>query len=495
MKRWSMLMIVGVAVALTGGAAYLGLRSAQADEPATPQAPDTVTVTRGDVQQSVTAPGYLVSTQETILAAGISGRLDTLYVHPGDPVQAGDVLAELEIDRLLESIAQAEADLALAQLRLSEAEKSHERQIVQKEQDLAAAQARLARAESDHLAAAAQAELALFVAEEQLARLEAQRPSYDAAAVDARINLDRATDALERAQYEYQKALDRAWEPQEVRDAYARALQEANWARESAQARYAQALAAEEVYRHDLTLQQAAVDEARAELDGITRDVDPLLALEVERAEQELAWLAEGVDPMLAAEVEQAQLALDRLLARVTEARIVAPADGVVLQVMARPGDAVAEGTPLILMTGLAAVEARTTVIEEDLPLVQVGQAVDLFFDARPDVAVIGHVTHIVPQREAGSDRPLYPVYITADELPGGLALGMTVDASIITASRSDVLRLPRTLVHARTDGTGEVKVWVDGRTEERTVQVGLRGDVYVEILEGLREGEEVVGG
>jgi HlyD family secretion protein len=494
MKRWSIWIIAILAAAVVGGAAYLGFHSTQANETATPQTPATVTVTLGGVQQSVTAPGYLVSAHETVLGARISGRLDTLYVRPGDAVQAGDVLAELEIENLLERIAQAEADLALAKLHLSEAEKSHERQIVQQEQDLAAAQARLAQAESDNLDAIAQAELALSVAQEQLARLVAQQPDYDAAATDAHIGLDRAKDALERAQIEYQKALDRYWEPQEVRDAYARALQEAQWYHESAQARYDQALAAQEVYGHDLNLQHMAVDQTEAELARLRQGVDPLLAFEVQRAQQALDWLKEGGDPLLVSEVEQAQLALDRLLAQVADAQIVAPTDGVVLEVTVRPGDAVAEGTALILMANLAAVEARTTVIEEDLPLVQVGQTVDLFFDARPDVAVKGHVTHIVPRREPGSDRPLYPVYITSDELPEGLVLGMTVDASIFVASRANVLRLPRTLVRARSDGTAEVKVWIDGKTETRTVQVGLRGDVYAEIVDGLREGEEVVG-
>jgi multidrug efflux pump subunit AcrA (membrane-fusion protein) len=47
--------------------------------------------------------------------------------------------------------------------------------------------------------------------------------------------------------------------------------------------------------------------------------------------------------------------------------------------------------------------------------------------------------------------------------------------------------------VRARSDGTAKVEVWANGQVEERTIQVGLRGDVYVEILDGLREGEQVV--
>jgi multidrug resistance efflux pump len=55
-------------------------------------------------------------------------------------------------------------------------------------------------------------------------------------------------------------------------------------------------------------------------------------------------------------------------------------------------------------------------VIEEDLPLLQIGQPVEVFFDAVPEAAVHGRVARIVPQRLSGEDRPLYPVYITLDE-------------------------------------------------------------------------------
>ncbi|MFZ5919328.1 MAG: HlyD family efflux transporter periplasmic adaptor subunit [Chloroflexota bacterium] len=494
MKRWWIWLVGLLIVVAVGGGAYAGLQSTRPGEATAPQTPATVTVTRGDVQQSVTAPGYLVSTHETVLGARLAGRLRALHVRPGDTVQAGDVLAEIEIENWQTEITLAEADLAQANLCLAEAAKSRQHQIVQAEQELAAAQARLAQAERDNLDAQAGAELSLAAAQEQLARLIARQPEYDAAVTDARIGLERAQDALERAQAEYQKALDRTWEPPAVRDAYARALQEVQWQHESAQARYDQALAGQEVYRHDLTLQQMAVEQAGAELARLEQGIDPLLALEVQRARQALDWLNEGGDALLESDVEQAQLALDRLRAQAADARIVAPGSGVVLEVMARPGDALAEGMALILMTSPAAVEARTTVIEEDLPLVQVGQTVDLFFDARPDVTVQGHVTRIVPRREAASDRPLYPVYITPDELPEGLAPGMTVDVSIVTASRSDVLRLPRTLVRARADGTAEVQVWAGGEAETRTVRVGLRGDIYVEIVDGLRQGEEVVG-
>jgi multidrug efflux pump subunit AcrA (membrane-fusion protein) len=491
MKRWSIWIIVILAAAAVGGAAYVGLHSTQTDKTAIPQTPATVIVTRGDVQQSVTAPGYLVSAQETVLGARISGRLDALYVRPGDAVQAGDVLAELEIGNLMERVAQAEEALSTAQLRLNEAEKALERQIAQAERALQTAQVRLEETEKANQRQIAEAQRALEVARVRLAQSQ-QEP--DPVAIELlRLSLDQAKNNLWHAQLERDAVKGRSGVPKYMKTQMDIAVGNAEIVVREAELRHQQALqpaaTAEEVRLH-----QIEVERAKAALAELQEGVDPLLTIEIERVRQELAWLKEGVDPLLVNEVEQSQLTLDRLLAQVADAQIVAPTDGIVLEAMVRPGDAVTEGTALILTANLAAVEARTTVIEEDLPLVQVGQTVDLFFDARPDVAIQGRVTHIVPKRESGSDRPLYPVYITPDELPEGLALGMTVDTSIVTASRSDVLRLPRTLVRARPDGTAEVKVWIDGHTEARALLVGLRGDVYVEIVDGLREGEEVVG-
>jgi RND family efflux transporter MFP subunit len=173
-------------------------------------------------------------------------------------------------------------------------------------------------------------------------------------------------------------------------------------------------------------------------------------------------------------------------------ATLAAPFDGTVLEVRAGPGEMLAAGTGLVRLADGSHLEVEATVIEEDLPLVQRGQKVELFFDAQPEAQVPGSVARIVPQRLPG-DRPLYPVYITSADLPQGLMAGMTADASIVVDSRQDVLRLPRALVRAHSDGTATVQVWTGSVVEARAVRVGLRGDVYVEILYGIAEGEEVV--
>jgi HlyD family secretion protein len=123
---------------------------------------------------------------------------------------------------------------------------------------------------------------------------------------------------------------------------------------------------------------------------------------------------------------------------------------------------------------------------------VKLGEPVNLFFDAKPDASTTGRVARIVPVRTTG-DRLLYPIYISVDRLPEGLVSGMTVDASVVVANRSDVLRLPRELVRVRSDGTALIKVWDGVQIEQRTIKTGLRGNSFVEVIDGLHEGDRVV--
>ena len=253
------------------------------------------------------------------------------------------------------------------------------------------------------------------------------------------------------------------------------------------------------VRAREATLSQAEVrlTEARAYLvelsmlDGNgnpapTTDGAQRLQLAVLRDATAVEALEQGIDPLLALEVE-------RVRADLAQASLIAPFDGVVIEVIADPGEVVFPGTPIVRITDPSAVEIRTTVIEEDLPFVQVGQSADVFFDAEPDAAVIGTVARITPTRAAGQDRPLYNVYVTVNGVPASVLPGMTADASLIVAARADVLRLPRSVVRGPSGGTAILKVWDGTASTERTVQVGLKGDVNVEIVSGLFEGDRVV--
>src|SRR5215208_2643401 len=84
--------IVGILIISTAG--YLGLSTSTPPTP-TP-APQTVAVTTCDVEQSVTAPGNLVNVNQADVQMPATGRIGLVNVRVGDPVRAGQSLAELD---------------------------------------------------------------------------------------------------------------------------------------------------------------------------------------------------------------------------------------------------------------------------------------------------------------------------------------------------------------------------------------------------------------
>ena len=430
MRRW--LVILGVLLALSaiGAAGYLGYRGLEPATDAEAPAPVAVPVTKGSVQQTVTAPGQLVGTQEMLLGMTVNGRLTEINVRPGSVVQAGDVLARIDPRPF-------EQTLTAARLAWEQAQAKHEQQL-------------------------AAAEL---TAENSAARVDSARGRVPLLTA-AEVRLQEATDAEARARTEYDKALDRPWEPDDVRTAYRLTWEAAQANRQIAQSevemlRNQQWAASQEVVALRTELAQANLNRDYLQTNG----VDPTLALAVEQAEKELAATI-----------------------------LAAPFDGVVLDVRARVGETTDPHSPFILLADPQQVEVRTTVIEEDLPLIAIGQATELYFDAQPEIAVPGSVARIVPQRVLGEERPLYHVYVTLNDTPPPAVFpGMTADASIMIQQRDEVLRLPRALATAGSDGTAVVEVWQNGRATTREVQTGLRGDVFTEIKDGLQADDMVV--
>jgi HlyD family secretion protein len=486
----ALLLVVGI-----GGAGYLGMRSVTGEATPDLQAPSTVEVTRGDVRTTVTAPGHLVYVREAMLSFGVGGTLARVDVRPGDQVPAGAVLAQLDPAALQAQVRAAQAGLEVARARLEQllADPSAA-EWAAAELALASAEARLRELEAGPSAmAVASSEAEVAAARKDLESLKALPDPSTLA--QAQAQFDKATVALQQAQAAYDLVKSRAdvgMLPQTL------ALQQATIEYEAAQANLESARRKATPVMLESARARLAAAEASLEMlkAGPSADELAIAALQKEAAQAALAQLAAGPSAadlqQAQASVEAAERALEAAQADLDAATLTAPFAGVVLEIHASPGEMVAPATGLVLLAECSALEVEATVIEEDLPLVQVGQEAELFFDAQPEAEVQGYVVRIIPQRVPG-DRPLYPVYIAAPDLPGVLLAGMTADASIVVDSRHGVLRLPRAVVRTRSDGTATVQVWSGTRSQERSVRTGLRGDAYVEILEGLDEGEQVV--
>jgi multidrug efflux pump subunit AcrA (membrane-fusion protein) len=106
--------------------------------PLVPEQP-TFVVQRGDPTNKIEFTGRISAVDEQTLFFKSVCYVKEVYVDRDDVVQAGDLLAELEMEEPLKPLAQAEVPLNSVQFRLEEAEKSQEPQVAQAELEMATA--------------------------------------------------------------------------------------------------------------------------------------------------------------------------------------------------------------------------------------------------------------------------------------------------------------------------------------------------------------------
>jgi len=517
LRRGLPLILVVSALVILAGAGYLGYRSSLAQA----AAPPTVAVSRGPVVLSVTAPGVVVDTGALTVAAPVSGRVQSVTLQPGETFTQGQVLAQIgdrptfqaAVDTAQLQVLQAQQTLDQLQAGAPQAAAQAQQQLAQDEVDFQTAQRALAGLTQPDVpyyqqqAAAAQAALTTALENTQITSqggltvtlqsarqalatatniyldaLSAQRRCPGCPRVFApeagtlvdltvvKAQMDAAANTvhvleLRLAQAQRADSTALAQAQQQVATAQANLTRAQAHTPNSADLALAQA---------NVALAQARVSAARAAWQRLSAGPDPA-SLQVDQAA-----------------LTNAQDALALAQANLAALEVRAPFGGIVLALSAAPGQSVAAGAPLLTITRPGALEVQATVVEQDYPLVAPGQPAELFFDALSGVSVTGRVARVVPQRSS-TTQVIYPIAIQLNQLPDHLAPGMTADGSIIIDRRDGVLRLPRAVAHARADGTAAVQVWAGGQALTRNIQVGLRGDSFVEVLSGLQAGELVV--
>jgi RND family efflux transporter MFP subunit len=192
-------------------------------------------------------------------------------------------------------------------------------------------------------------------------------------------------------------------------------------------------------------------------------------------------------------DLQTAESALKQAQADLTGAVMIAPFSGRILSVSSPISNTASANSTVLEMADLSQLEIQTSIGQQDVTAVQAGQSATITFDARPGETFTGKVSRVVPKKASTSGAVTYTVFVSVDKAPAGLLPGMTADADIIVAERKNVLTLPRRSIRATANATINLSVVQDGRTVSRSVKIGLVGDLNVEILSGLQEGDQVV--
>ena len=182
-RRSRRLWTVAVLAAAVVAAAVWYLVADTTQSSARPE-PVAVAVTRGDIEEIVTAQGKLEPKQFVDVGSQVSGQLQKLHVDIGDEVKSGDLIAEID-PRIYESRVdadQAKLKTLEAQRRQQEAQVAQARQTLKRNEDLKKSSAISEQVYEDALTA-------LKIADAQLLSVEAQIEEANSALDGDKVNL------------------------------------------------------------------------------------------------------------------------------------------------------------------------------------------------------------------------------------------------------------------------------------------------------------------
>src|SRR6266704_4205017 len=228
-------------------------------------------------------------------------------------------------------------------------------------------------------------------------------------------------------------------------------------------------------------------------------------------------------------QVDQARAAAQSARDNLRKTTLIAPMAGRVTRLPVEEGEVAVPSTfskdigLLMTVSDLSVIQAKVKVDETDVVRVHLGDSVEVSIDAFPDTAFIGRVTKVSDSsvRDATSaatgqnDRAVdYEVEITLDKPPADIRPDLSATARIVTDTRKQALSIPiialtvrehkpvstenrpvDTAATRKKKETEGVFVVDKGTATFRPVKVGIAGDEYFEVLDGLKEGETIVAG
>lgn len=170
---------------------------------------------------------------------------------------------------------------------------------------------------------------------------------------------------------------------------------------------------------------------------------------------------------------------------------IKAPIEGVIIDRKATTGELVDKAKEIYTISDPTQLWAIAEVKERDIAAVKLGQDATFAALAYPDEKFHGKVVLIGNQVESGSRT--IEVRIAVDNADGRLKPGMFADVEIVTTILDNVLLIPDSAL--QTDGEEQIVfVALDGnKFEKRMVKLGLEQAGRVQILSGVKAGENVV--
>lgn len=473
-------------------------------------------VARGTITQDVSETGVVKPTTEIKLGFKTSGRIDQINVKVGDIVEKGAELASLDKTSLFIQLSQAGAALAVAQAQYNKLLAGSTPEEIKVSEDARnAAQDDLNKAYQDALNTLNDAYLKIYNAYNAAGSIQASYfGTADQEGIKVQDNKTLIGDSLSKVK----PLLDAAKtslnhnpdykvieDPRQNRDDIDTALSEMEFSLKNTSdaLKIIRETCEQGVYYSRVTsIDKTTIDNHRGyiitALTSVTNAKQTISSDKIafQKAEDELALKQakprqEDID-YYRAKVKEAESNVDSYQHQIWDATLRAPISGIITRVDKKIGETVQATDLPISLISLDPFQIKVDIYEEDIVKVKLGNLVDIKVAAFPNKDLKGRVISVDPAEKVVDGVVYYEVTIGFDQPNEGLKPGMTADIVIKTISKENVLIISEEAVLK--NGKTMVKVFKNGKIEEREIEVGLEGnDGKVEVISGLSEGEEVV--
>ena len=184
----------------------------------------------------------------------------------------------------------------------------------------------------------------------------------------------------------------------------------------------------------------------------------------------------------------EAAVAAARMQLEKTEVR--APFDGILTGIKVSVGESVSVGQELFTLVDIREIRVAAIVLESEIGKMKPGQGVDLRLNAYPGKTFKGRVLAVSPM--VNPEEKTCAVHISVSNPSEELKPGMHAEVEIAAAVYPNRLLVPQEAVLVR-GGRRLVFTVEDGLAKWKYIETGLENERFVEVLEGVKDGDEVI--
>ncbi|MCD8145888.1 MAG: efflux RND transporter periplasmic adaptor subunit [Clostridiales bacterium] len=457
--------------------------------------------------------------ERSVLAKASAETLEVL-VEEGDTVEEGDVIATLDTSDVEYSIAQKEASLASTQTtneyNIKDAQTNYDNakealdsglnsSVVSAKSQMDSAKEAYETAKSNYSSAKSQINNGTYSA---TASYYTARSEAKAALATAQANLEDGEEeaaACEADLEEAQAALEAAQADETITDlsSYEAAVTAAQTALTTAQTNLtsleAAVTSAESAYdtacdQFDSAKESAlsslsdSVSSAKTTYDNAKKSYNAAVLA----AEQQLETYENSLEKTEAtADTTTSELELQNLYDSLEDYTITAPCSGTITELNISEGDMTTNGLSVATISNLNAMTISITVDEYSIINTSVGSEVTIYVDSI-DSTYTGTLTWIADTATISNGVSFYEaeVSFTADDL---VRSGMSVEVRLTNVDEKDALSISVDALNYNDDNTAYVYILdEDGNVVTQAVTLGVSDGSYVQITDGLEEGDSV---